>query len=71
MSWHKQEQCWTKVLWPKMRAVIVKQEREAVYVALQDAASFHCLVEERKDCEETQGPSRKKSGVLLTRGERE
>ena len=30
----------------------VKQEREEVYVALQYAASFHCLVEQRKDCEE-------------------
>ena len=29
-----------------------KQEREDVYVALQYAASFHCLVEEWKDCEE-------------------
>ena len=30
----------------------MKQEREEVYVALQYAASFHCLVEEWKDCEE-------------------
>ena len=29
-----------------------KQEREAVYVALQYAAIFHFLVEEWKDCEE-------------------
>ena len=28
------------------------QKRELVYVALQYAASFHCLVEEWKDCEE-------------------
>ena len=28
------------------------QEREEVYAALQYAASFHCLVEERRDCEE-------------------
>ena len=28
------------------------QKREVVYVALQYAASFHCLVEEWKDCEE-------------------
>ena len=28
--------------------------REEVYVALQDAASFHCLVKEGKDCEELQ-----------------
>ena len=30
----------------EVRAVTVKQEREEVYVALQYAASFHCLVEE-------------------------
>ena len=36
----------------EVRAVTMKQEREEVYVALQYAASFHCLVEERKDCEE-------------------
>ena len=34
------------------RAKTMKQEREEVYVALQNAASFHCLVEEWKDCEE-------------------
>ena len=34
------------------RAETMKQEREEVYVALQYAASFPCLVEEWKDCEE-------------------
>ena len=34
------------------RAETMQQEREVVYAALQYAASFHCLVEERKDCEE-------------------
>ena len=29
----------------------MQQEREEVYAALQYAASFHCLVEEWKDCE--------------------
>ena len=33
------------------RAVTMQQEREEVYAALQYAASFHCLVEEWKDCE--------------------
>ena len=33
-------------------AQTMKQEREEVYVALQCAAGFHCLVEEWKDCEE-------------------
>ena len=34
------------------RAKTVHQEREGVTAALQCAASFHCLVEEWKDCEE-------------------
>ena len=34
------------------RAETMPQERKEVYVALQHAASFHCLVEEWKDCEE-------------------
>ena len=34
------------------RAKTVQQEREEVYAALQYAASFHCLVEQWKDCEE-------------------
>ena len=36
----------------EMRLVAMKQEREEVYVALYNAANFHCLVEEWKDCEE-------------------
>ena len=34
------------------RAKTVQQEREEVYAAFQYAASFRCLVEEWKDCEE-------------------
>ena len=34
------------------RAETMQQEREEVHAALQYAASFHCLVEEWKDCEE-------------------
>ena len=34
------------------RAKTMQQEREELYVALQFAASFHCLIEEWKDCEE-------------------
>ena len=34
------------------RAKTVQQEREEVHAALQYTASFHCLVEEWKDCEE-------------------
>ena len=52
MSWQKQEQCWTKDSWQKQEQKTMQQEREEVYVALQYAASIHCLVEQRKDCEE-------------------
>ena len=34
------------------RAETMQQEGVEVYVALQYADSFHCLVEEWKDCEE-------------------
>ena len=34
------------------RAETMQQEREEVYAAPQYAASFHCLEEEWKDCEE-------------------
>ena len=37
---------------PDARAEIMQEEREEVYATLQYAASFHCLVEEWKDCEE-------------------
>ena len=33
-------------------AKTMQQEREEVHAALQHAASFHCLAEEWKDCEE-------------------
>ena len=36
----------------ELRANTVQQEREEVHAASQYAASFHCLVEEWKDCEE-------------------
>ena len=42
------------------RAATGKQEREDVYVALQYAASFHCLVEEWKDCEELEPKPKEK-----------
>ena len=37
----------------EFRASTVQQRREEVYAALQYAASFHCLVKEWKDCEDT------------------
>ena len=39
------------------RASTIQQEREEVYAPLQYAASFHCLVEEWKYCEELQPTS--------------
>ena len=42
------------------RASTVKQERDEVYAALQYAASFHCMVEEWKDCEELKPKSKEK-----------
>ena len=36
----------------KVRAEMVEQEREEIKAALKYAASFHCLVEDWKDCEE-------------------
>ena len=36
----------------RAKTVQQEREREEVYAALQYAASFHCLVEEWKDCEE-------------------
>ena len=42
------------------RASTIQKEREDVYAALQYAASFHCLVEEWKDCEELKPPPKEK-----------
>ena len=49
------------------RAKTMFQELEEVYAALRYAASFHCFVEERKDCDELK-PKPKESGFLWTRG---
>ena len=65
MSWQKQEQFVVE-----MRAVTVKQEREVVYVALQYAASFHCSVEEWKDCVELRPKPKQKWFFVDKRNER-
>ena len=46
------------------KAETVQQEREEVYAALQCAASFHCLVEQWKDCEEL-SPKPKEKWVFV------
>ena len=46
------------------RAKTMQQEREEVYVASQFAASFSCLVEQWKDCEELR-PKPKEKKVFV------
>ena len=48
----------------------MKQEREEVYVAMQFAAIFHCLVEEWKDCEELRPKPKEKWSFVDKRRER-
>ena len=48
------------------KAQTVKQEREEVYAALQCAASFHCLVEKWKDCEELK-PKPKEKWIFVNK----
>ena len=42
------------------RAKSMQQEREQVHAALQHAASFHCLEERWKDCEELKPKQKEK-----------
>ena len=51
------------------RAETMQQEREEVYAALQYVASFHCLVEQWKDCESSRLSQRKAD--FRGKGERE
>ena len=60
MSWQRQEQCWKKDLWRK-RGHRQCSKRAEVYAALQYAASFHCFVEQWKDCDELK-PKPKENG---------
>ena len=48
----------------EVRADTTKQGREEVYEALQYAASFHCLVEPWKDCQELR-PKPKEKWVFV------
>ena len=53
------------------RAETMQQEGEEVYAALQYAASFHCLVEAWKDCEERKPkPQEKWTSVDQKRGDK-
>ena len=44
----------------QVRTRPVQQAKEEVYAAMQYVPSFHCLVEERKDCEELRPKPRAK-----------
>ena len=46
------------------KAETAQQEREDVYAALQYAASFHCVVEQWKDCEDLR-PKPKEKWVFV------
>ena len=47
----------------------MKQEREEVHVALQYAASFHCLEEEWKNGEELRPKPKEKWSLIETKSE--
>ena len=50
----------------QVKASTVQQVKVEVHAALQYAASFHCLVEEWKDCSEPEPKLEEKSVFLLT-----
>ena len=49
------------------RAETMQQEREEVYAAMQYAASFHCSVEQWRDCEELK-PKPKEKRIFVDKG---
>ena len=51
------------------RVATMRQEREEVYVALQCAASFHCMVEDWKDLEELKPKPKEKWSFIDKRSE--
>ena len=53
----------------QVRASTVQQGREEVCAAMLFAASFHCLVEERKDCEELKPTPKEKWTFVDQKGE--
>ena len=44
----------------QVRAITIQHERDEVCAALQYADSFHCLVEDVKDCEELRSKRKEK-----------
>ena len=53
----------------QVRAITIQHERDEVCAALQYADSFHCLVEEGKDCEELRPKPKEKLVFGNKRGE--
>ena len=51
-------------------AETTQQEREELYAALKCTASFHCLVEQWKDCEELKPKPREKWILWIRKGRR-
>ena len=59
-----------QALWQKRELKLQsRREREEVYVALQYAAGFRCLVEEWKDCEELKPKEKEKWSFIDKRSE--
>ena len=54
----------------QIRASTVQQKREVVFAALQYAASFHCLVEERQDYEELKPKPKEKCTFVNKKGKK-
>ena len=64
MSWQKVGATLDEGFLAEAKAETIQKEREEVYAALQRAASFHCLVEQWKDCEELR-PKPKEKWVFV------
>ena len=60
---------WDEGFMADTRAKTMQQEREEVYVALQHAASIHCLVEGWKDCEELRSKPKEQWVFVEKKGE--
>ena len=71
MTWQKQCAMLDEGFMAEARAKTMQQEREEVYVALQYAASCHCLVEGWKDCEEHQAQAERKVGGFREKEKRD
>ena len=60
---------WDEGFMAQARASTIQQKRVEVYAVLQYAASFVCLIEEWKDCEELK-PQRKEKWIFVDKERR-